>query len=454
MVLSACSSYFEQLFINFTEPNQIVILKDTTYSDISAIIDFMYRGEINVSQDRLSSLLKTAENLKVKGLAEVSGDDKDSGPETGPGAGHGVSRLTSGGPPPMTMMGRSVASPASNQENNNMGGFININGELKKKRGRPRTLDGPDDDEGGSVFSPRISMVQGAGGINGVHGAGVNSGTQSPILNQTLQQKSLVTGMSPLQAALSKPITDHHSPSKDNSNSSPPHSKPSTPCPAPGSPAPLAIKMEAVDTARNCDTPGSGSLNGTFVPTLSADTVASWGIIKMNDYLISGTRQQYWEEYFVKNVMGAVKNKEIDMKGAAELLGVSYGTLYGRYRESFGYLKHAWNVTGRPQKKTNLWSDPNTKQILESMRSGAINIKQAAEALGMEPAMLAYQLAGRVAGDRSNGNDDIAEEEEEEDYDENLMEVQPDIIMNDGDEHEEHFDSIVEEGVDPIQETS
>ena len=28
----------------------------------------------------------------------------------------------------------------------------------------------------------------------------------------------------------------------------------------------------------------------------------------------------------------AVKNKEIDMKGAAELLGVSYGTLYGRYR--------------------------------------------------------------------------------------------------------------------------
>lgn len=150
--------------------------------------------------------------------------------------------------------------------------------------------------------------------------------------------------------------------------------------------------------------------------------------------------------------MGAVKNKEIDMKGAAELLGVSYGTLYGRYRESFGYLKHAWNVSGRPQKKTNLWTDPNTKQILESMRAGAINIKQAAEALGMEPAMLAYQLAGRVAGDNHNGNDDdddIAEEEEE--YDENLMEVQPDIIMNDGDDHDEHFDSIVEEeAVDPI----
>ena len=52
MVLSACSSYFEQLFINFSEPNQIVILKDTSFLDISAIIDFMYRGEINVSQVR------------------------------------------------------------------------------------------------------------------------------------------------------------------------------------------------------------------------------------------------------------------------------------------------------------------------------------------------------------------------------------------------------------------
>ena len=32
------------------------------------------------------------------------------------------------------------------------------------------------------------------------------------------------------------------------------------------------------------------------------------------------------------------------------------------------------------------------------------------------------------------------------------MEVQPDIIMHDGDEQDDHFDSIVEEeGVDPIQ---
>ena len=56
-------------------------------------------------------------------------------------------------------------------------------------------------------------------------------------------------------------------------------------------------------------------------------------------------------------------------------------------------------------------------------------------------------------GKESNGNDDIAEEEEGN-YEDTLMEVQPDIIMNEED-HEEHFDSIIEEeGVDPIEGTS
>ena len=93
-------------------------------------------------QDRLSSLLKTAENLKVKGLAEVSGEE-DKTETTKPSPGPAVSRLTTG-PPPMTMMGRAAASPGANPENNNTGGFLNINGEIKRKRGRPRTLDGPE----------------------------------------------------------------------------------------------------------------------------------------------------------------------------------------------------------------------------------------------------------------------------------------------------------------------
>jgi len=106
--------------VNFSEPNQIVILKDTSFLDIAAIIDFMYKGEINVSQDRLSSLLKTAENLKVKGLAEVSGEEKESSPPSSSSSASAMSRLSSG-PPPMTMMGRPghgvSPGPAQQQEN-------------------------------------------------------------------------------------------------------------------------------------------------------------------------------------------------------------------------------------------------------------------------------------------------------------------------------------------------
>ena len=50
VVLSACSSYFEHLFLTFDEKNQIIILKDTSYDDILALVEFMYRGEINVGQ--------------------------------------------------------------------------------------------------------------------------------------------------------------------------------------------------------------------------------------------------------------------------------------------------------------------------------------------------------------------------------------------------------------------
>jgi hypothetical protein len=58
------------------------------------------------------------------------------------------------------------------------------------------------------------------------------------------------------------------------------------------------------------------------------------------------------------------------MKGGAELLGVSYGTLYGRYRELFGYVKHGWNVSGRPAKLTPLppaafLTDPNNEHVFE-----------------------------------------------------------------------------------------
>lgn len=72
IVLSACSNYFRELFLATPCKHPIVVLKDMKIEDLRAIIDFMYRGEVNVSQNQLGNLLKTAEVLRVKGLTEVN----------------------------------------------------------------------------------------------------------------------------------------------------------------------------------------------------------------------------------------------------------------------------------------------------------------------------------------------------------------------------------------------
>lgn len=70
MVLAACSSYFQTLFTELPCRHPVVVLKDVKYSEIKAILEYMYRGEVNVAQNQLAALLKVAEALKVKGLVE------------------------------------------------------------------------------------------------------------------------------------------------------------------------------------------------------------------------------------------------------------------------------------------------------------------------------------------------------------------------------------------------
>ena len=80
MVLSACSPYFQQLFVNHPEKHPIVILRDVPYADMKSLLDFMYRGEVSVDQERLSAFLRVAESLRIKGLTEVN-DEKPSSRE-------------------------------------------------------------------------------------------------------------------------------------------------------------------------------------------------------------------------------------------------------------------------------------------------------------------------------------------------------------------------------------
>nr|XP_012229543.1 PREDICTED: broad-complex core protein isoforms 1/2/3/4/5 isoform X2 [Linepithema humile] len=72
VVLSACSPYFRQLLKANPCQHPIVILKDVASSDMESLLRFMYHGEVNVGQEQLPAFLKTAQMLKVKGLADVN----------------------------------------------------------------------------------------------------------------------------------------------------------------------------------------------------------------------------------------------------------------------------------------------------------------------------------------------------------------------------------------------
>lgn len=62
------------------DKHPIIILKDVKYAELRAMMDYMYRGEVNISQDQLAALLKAAESLQIKGLS----DNKPSRPPSRP----------------------------------------------------------------------------------------------------------------------------------------------------------------------------------------------------------------------------------------------------------------------------------------------------------------------------------------------------------------------------------
>ena len=76
IVLAASSDYFQKLFIDNNSEHPIVFLKDVLVSQVKAILDYMYRGEVSVAQQELPALLRVAELLRVKGMIEESKEAK------------------------------------------------------------------------------------------------------------------------------------------------------------------------------------------------------------------------------------------------------------------------------------------------------------------------------------------------------------------------------------------
>lgn len=65
--MAACSKNFADLFEtpSLATGSVCVILEATSAENMAALLEFMYKGEVHVSQKALESFLKAAESLQV-----------------------------------------------------------------------------------------------------------------------------------------------------------------------------------------------------------------------------------------------------------------------------------------------------------------------------------------------------------------------------------------------------
>lgn len=75
IILSACSPYFQSLFLDNPCEHPTIIMRDVEWGELKAAIEFMYKGEVNVLQEQIGPLLRVAEMLKIRGLTEIGDTD-------------------------------------------------------------------------------------------------------------------------------------------------------------------------------------------------------------------------------------------------------------------------------------------------------------------------------------------------------------------------------------------
>ncbi|XP_015185049.1 PREDICTED: uncharacterized protein LOC107070974 [Polistes dominula] len=328
VVLSACSTYFDTILSQYEEKDPIVIMRDVKYSDIKVLVDFMYKGEINIDHTRLSSLLKTAEDLHIKGLAEVSWRSDSSQNDvnnTGPAA-------TT--PPRVETVLREVETEEPLPPK-------------QRRRGRPPLDETPTPPD---PFIPKITCITGNFSAPNSHEEMMSEGDHESWDEEMMPGDNMET------------ISTVPYLQKDESTTADQEKKSST--------------IQSNSNATNLSIPDSFR-----------------DVVRMNDYLTTGRRQEFWEEPFTRRVMDAIKSKELEMKTAAEILGVSYGTLYGRYRDSYGCLKHPYRVR-------DFWAEQGPAEILNKLRRKEITLFRAAEFLNVTVHTLATYLSTLQGAER------------------------------------------------------
>ena len=142
----------------------VYILLFNTFSDkqLSSIISYIYNGEVNIELEDLNSFLAVAQDLKIKGLADVeSKSGRESRSSCGGGGGGGPPRKK----PKMSSNNTSASSQAASEQGGGGGSRLaspledNLVVDEDRRRGDDDGGGGDDDDEEAAAVIARISSA-------------------------------------------------------------------------------------------------------------------------------------------------------------------------------------------------------------------------------------------------------------------------------------------------------
>jgi len=78
LVLSACSAYFANIFAELPSSQPaVVFFRDVKLQELQAVLEYMYKGSVDIPRDSLGAFLKTAESLEIRNLGEGEQSSKN-----------------------------------------------------------------------------------------------------------------------------------------------------------------------------------------------------------------------------------------------------------------------------------------------------------------------------------------------------------------------------------------
>ena len=84
VILAASSSFFQDILKQNKHLHSLIYLRGVTTTQLCAVVDFIYNGEVNIYQEQLEEFLKLADDLKLKGLAGSESRREDQNPTSRP----------------------------------------------------------------------------------------------------------------------------------------------------------------------------------------------------------------------------------------------------------------------------------------------------------------------------------------------------------------------------------